>query len=115
MRPAEEAAILAERRRFPWTNLVLFVATVASTLWTGAVFSVGAGWSPEPASFAELLRAGIPFSASLLGILVAHEMGHFITARMHRVDASWPYFIPVPFGIGTMGAVIRMRGAIPTR
>lgn len=115
MRPAEEATVLAVRRKFPWTNLLLFVATVLSTLWTGAVFSVGSGWAEEPATFGALLRAGVPFSASLLGILAAHEMGHFVTARMHRVDASWPYFIPVPFGIGTFGAVIRMRGRIPTR
>lgn len=114
MRPAEEA-VAAPGRRFPWTNLLLFLATVVSTLWTGAVFSIGAGWAEEPASLAALLRAGVPFSASLLGILAAHEMGHFITARYHRVDASWPYFIPVPFGIGTLGAVIRMRGIIGTR
>jgi len=115
MRPAEEAVVPAIRRRFPWTNLLLFVATVVSTLWTGAVFSVGSGWTEEPDTLGGLLIAGLPFSASLLGILVAHEMGHFLTARHHRVDATWPYFIPVPFGIGTLGAVIRMRGRIGTR
>lgn len=115
--PRREAAVAAAAvgRSFPWTNLALFLATVASTLWTGAVFAVGSGWAAEPSSFPELLAAGLPFSASLLGILASHEMGHFITARKHRVDASWPYFIPVPFGIGTFGAVIRMRGIIPTR
>lgn len=115
MRPAEEAVALPTRRRFPWLNLLLFLATILSTLVTGAAFSVGAGWTDEPDTLAGLLRAGLPFSASLLGILVAHEMGHFVTARYHRVDASWPYFIPVPFGIGTLGAVIRMRGRIGTR
>lgn len=113
--PAYEEAAEAsapQRRGFPTLNLVLFVATVASTLFAGASLSWEAS---EAAGWGELLLAGVPFSASLLGILVAHEMGHFITARYHRVDASWPYFIPVPFGIGTFGAVIRMRGRIPSR
>lgn len=112
---AAQAQAVAARRGFPWVNLALFLATVASTLWTGAVFSVGMGVVEEPESWLALLRAGVPFSASLLGILASHEMGHFVTARRHGVDASWPYFIPVPFGIGTFGAVIRMRGTIPTR
>jgi membrane-associated protease RseP (regulator of RpoE activity) len=42
-------------------------------------------------------------------------MGHFVTARRHGVDATWPYFIPIPFGVGTLGAVIKMRSPIPTR
>src|SRR5262249_49006325 len=60
---------------------------------------------------------GLPFAASLLGILVTHEAGHYVAAALHRVERSLPYFIPVPLpgGIGTMGAVIRMSGSIPTR
>jgi hypothetical protein len=52
-----------------------------------------------------------------MAILLAHEFGHFIAARIHRVDASLPYFIPLPIvsPFGTMGAVIRMRSVIPTR
>ena len=52
-----------------------------------------------------------------LSILLSHEFGHFIAARIHKVDASLPYFIPLPFlsPFGTMGAVIRMRSVIPTR
>jgi membrane-associated protease RseP (regulator of RpoE activity) len=57
------------------------------------------------------------YTAALMGILLAHEFGHYIAARLHRVEASLPYFIPLPFlsPFGTMGAVIRMRSAIPTR
>lgn len=57
------------------------------------------------------------FTGSLLTILVAHELAHYIAARIHKVDASLPYFIPMPMlsPFGTMGAVIRMRGRIPTR
>ena len=57
------------------------------------------------------------YTASLLAILLAHEFGHYIAARIHKVDASLPFFIPLPLlsPFGTMGAVIRMRGVIPTR
>jgi membrane-associated protease RseP (regulator of RpoE activity) len=60
---------------------------------------------------------GVEFMLALLTILVAHEFGHYIAARIHKVDASLPYFIPLPIvsPFGTMGAVIRMRGTIPTR
>ena len=53
----------------------------------------------------------------LLAILVTHELGHYVAARVHRVDASLPYFIPLPFlsPFGTMGAVIGMRGRIRSR
>ena len=47
--------------------------------------------------------------------LLSHELGHYLMARAHGVDASWPYFIPMPMGFGTLGAVIRLKGRIPTR
>jgi len=58
---------------------------------------------------------GPTYAATLLGILLTHEMGHYVVARRHGIDVSLPYFIPVPFALGTMGAVIRMRTPIPTR
>jgi len=60
---------------------------------------------------------GYPFSIALLLILLCHEMGHYFMARRWRIDASLPYFLPVPppFIAGTMGAVIKMRGPIPER
>ncbi len=59
----------------------------------------------------------VEFTASLMAILLAHEFGHFVAARIHRVDASLPYFLPLPVlsPFGTAGAVIRMRAVIPTR
>jgi membrane-associated protease RseP (regulator of RpoE activity) len=61
-------------------------------------------------------RASITFSACLLLILGSHEMGHYVLARLHGVDTSLPYFIPFPLlGIGTLGAVIRIRSRIPNR
>lgn len=59
---------------------------------------------------------GLAFSLSVAAILGSHEMGHYLFARRHGVDASLPYFIPLPhLGFGTLGAVIRIRSRIPTR
>ncbi|MCC6337991.1 MAG: site-2 protease family protein [Myxococcales bacterium] len=55
------------------------------------------------------------FTFSVLLILGAHEMGHYLMARAHGVDATLPYFIPIPLGFGTLGAVIRLKGRVPTR
>jgi membrane-associated protease RseP (regulator of RpoE activity) len=55
------------------------------------------------------LLDGVPFAASLLGILLAHEMGHFFYALRHRVYATLPFFIPAPTQIGTFGAFIQIR------
>jgi len=52
---------------------------------------------------------GVPFAVTLLAILLAHEMGHYLTARANHVDQSLPYFIPAPTLFGTLGAVILMR------
>lgn len=90
----------------PWTNLVLFVLTVASTFFVGAELVEGAGGP---------LRGWV-FAVPLLAILVTHEMGHFLQAKRHRVHASLPYFIPLPLPpLGTLGAVIAMRGRIKSR
>ena len=59
----------------------------------------------------ELLH-GLPFSLTLLTILMAHEMGHYLTCRYYKIDASLPYFLPAPSLIGTLGAFIRIRSAI---
>jgi membrane-associated protease RseP (regulator of RpoE activity) len=62
-----------------------------------------------------LLASGVPFSTTLLGILLAHELGHYITARAYGLRVSYPYFIPAPTLIGTLGAFIRIRSPIRTR
>ena len=59
-----------------------------------------------------LLLDGLPFSITVLVILLAHEFGHYLTARYYDVDASLPYFLPAPTLIGTLGAFIRIRSAI---
>jgi Zn-dependent protease len=61
------------------------------------------------------LMHGFPFSLTLMFILFAHEMGHYLYARHYRVYATPPFFIPFPSLIGTLGAFIRIKGQIPTR
>jgi membrane-associated protease RseP (regulator of RpoE activity) len=100
------------RGRFPAANVALFLATVVTTLRAGFEFSPLADAAP---TFGNVLRGGLPFAGSLVAILFAHEMGHYLLARRHGVKATLPYFIPVPFGAGTLGAVIRMRSPIPSR
>jgi len=65
----------------------------------------------DPAS----LVRGLPFSLVLLTILLAHEMGHYLTCMYYRIDASLPYFLPSPLLIGTFGAFIRIRSPITTK
>jgi membrane-associated protease RseP (regulator of RpoE activity) len=99
-------------------NLALFLATAVSVFFTGGM--VWGSGAVEGSGWVGLLRGiagGWPFAVPLLAILLTHEFGHYIAARIHRVDASLPYFIPFPFlsPFGTMGAVIAMRGRIRSR
>jgi membrane-associated protease RseP (regulator of RpoE activity) len=86
---------------------ILFFATILTTLAAGAIQQ---GFNPflNPRA---LLR-GIPFSFTLMAILLTHEMGHYLASRRHRVRASLPYFIPSPTFIGTFGAFIKIRSPI---
>ena len=61
----------------------------------------------------ETTKASFYFSVSLMLILLAHEMGHYIVAKIHNFSLSLPYFIPFPFAFGTLGAVIRLK-SLPT-
>ncbi len=100
---------VAAQRPLAWrTNAWLFAATVASVFITQ--------WDPSESRRAAFAHAA-QFTGALLAILLAHEFGHYFAARVHKVDASLPFFIPLPIlsPFGTMGAVIRMRSVIPTR
>jgi membrane-associated protease RseP (regulator of RpoE activity) len=97
----------------PTTNLVLFIATLLSVMAVGREMMVGGGYVAEEAA---RWWSGWPFALPFLGILVCHEFGHWIAAKLHRVPASLPYFLPVPFVLfGTMGAVITMPERIRSR
>jgi len=95
------------QKRFPWVNLLLFITTVFTTLLAGAL-QQGINVFRHPAG----LIQGIPFSFTLMAILLTHEMGHYLTSRYHGVGATLPYFIPAPSIIGTFGAFIRMTSPI---
>ncbi|SHK64999.1 site-2 protease family protein [Haladaptatus paucihalophilus] len=96
----------------PWKNVVLFLATVLSTLWAGTLwYHVNPVSNPVGA-----VMTAWPFTFAVMGVLGTHELGHYVMSRYHGVEASLPYFIPVPLSIiGTMGAVIRMKGQMPNR
>lgn len=129
-----------EQGRHIMLPLVLFLATCVSTFWVGAV-----AWKPIVhmqalyqgiGVFFENLNQGAPLAAmweamavadmkwqqgllymgAVLGILLTHEMGHFLMALRHKIPASLPFFIPVPvIPFGTMGAVISMEGSQANR
>ncbi len=103
-----DAVALPRSRRFPVLNVAMFVATVATTLVAGGLMEGASGT-------AAVLRAGVPYSAAILAILFCHEMGHYLMSRAYGVDTTLPFFIPVPFGVGTFGAVIRIRSPMPSR
>ncbi len=86
-----------------WHLLLLGLTVVTTTLVPTLLLF---GWG---------LRSGILFSFTLLMILGAHEMGHYLAARLYGVRATLPYFLPAPLGIGTFGAFIKMKSAIPSK
>ncbi|WP_254762095.1 site-2 protease family protein [Natrinema marinum] len=94
----------------PWTNIVLLLLTIGSTLFAGAMW-----YQIDPFADPTAIWHAWPFTAAILGVLGVHEMGHYVMSRYHQVDASLPYFIPLPTLIGTMGAVIKMKGRMPDR
>jgi len=102
------------RLRPPALNIALFALTAASAFLAGAF--LGDTQLPPPTA-REAIRHGLAFSAALIAILLSHEMGHFVFARKHGVDATWPFFIPAPMLslIGTLGAVIKLRSLPRTR
>jgi membrane-associated protease RseP (regulator of RpoE activity) len=117
--PASMAEVDAPLQPSRWKlNLGLFLVTVVSVLFTAA-FRPGEARAPIH-GIGDVLRAlagAWTFAVPLLAILLTHEFGHYIAARVHRVEASLPFFIPLPYfsPFGTMGAVISMPGRIRSR
>lgn len=104
----------------PLINILLFVATIFTTLSAGASMALGRSLfesvlTGSPLVILQALIAGLPFTITLLGILGIHELGHYIAAHLHGVRATLPYFIPMPFGLGTLGAFISLRSPMQDR
>ena len=129
-RPLPQQVSRPRRERY-WLHALLLAATCFTTLVVGARMEFNflhnmppfadsgdllpffpLGWVMTQPS---RLLLGIPFSATLLVILLAHEMGHYLFCRYYGVRATLPFFIPAPTLIGTLGAVIRIKGPIRSR
>jgi membrane-associated protease RseP (regulator of RpoE activity) len=128
--PVDLFVVRRPRPRY-WLHALLLAATVFTTMLVGArlednfernvpAFSLQQDTLPlfplqwiarDPAR----ILLGLPFSLTLLLILLAHEMGHYLMARRYRVNATLPFFIPAPTLIGTLGAFIRIRSPIRSR
>ena len=101
------------KKRSSLIHLSLFVISIITTIIAGMEWISP---TPGPYTFEELTKA-IPYSFSILFIIGVHEFGHYFAARYHKVDTTFPYFIPFPpiagfLNFGTMGAVIRTRSAV---
>ncbi|HYK58842.1 MAG TPA: site-2 protease family protein [Bryobacteraceae bacterium] len=110
-----------------WLHAVLLLLTLFSTTVIGAGLA-GSFAANVPFDFSaglygyvrvwrdpSYLLAGLPFSLTLLTILLAHEFGHYLAARYYGVDVTLPFFLPAPTLFGTLGAFIRIRSAILSR
>ncbi len=104
--PSAANAVMRERLRAGG----LFLLTSMGVVYTGYAQSTAA---TRP----EKLHEALVFASTLLGILLAHEFGHYVAAKWHGIDVSLPHFIPAPLisPFGTMGAVIRMRSPLSDR
>ncbi len=125
--PLAQVWVTMPKRRV-WLHVLLFLLTVATTLAVGArlahnfsanrpAYDMEHDWNPFSGVWQEPARLidGLPFSATLLIILLVHEMGHYLMCVRYGIAASYPYFLPAPTIIGTMGAFIRIQSPIRTR
>ena len=129
--PVQVWVVNPPKQRY-WLHAVLLLATFFTTLVVGArmednflhnkpVFSLNDEGSfaffPATWAFAQPSRLllGIPFACTLMLILLAHEMGHYLYCKHYDVYATLPFFIPAPTLIGTLGAFIRIRSPIRSR
>ncbi|MGQ9681297.1 MAG: site-2 protease family protein [Anaerolineae bacterium] len=88
-----------------WVNWLLLGLTVPSVIFVAM-----------PSLDVKGVLAALPFAATLLAILLAHELGHYFVGRHFGIPLTLPYFVPLPFSpFGTMGAVIRLKAAPPNR
>src|SRR6202451_2464188 len=129
--PSMQVLYVPRPRQRYWLHILLFLATVFTTLVVGSrmeynfqhsrpAFSLAdddlpffpARWALEQPS---RLLLGLPFAGTLLLILMSHEMGHYLYCVYYGVNATLPFFIPAPTLIGTLGAFIRIRSPIRSR
>lgn len=129
--PVEVYVVAPRPRQRYWIHILLLLATVFTTLVVGArlqfnfqhdlpAFTLdenALSMFPVHWIFTQPSRllTGIPFALTLMGILLAHEMGHYVYCVRYQVNATLPFFIPAPTLIGTLGAFIRIKAPIRSR
>jgi membrane-associated protease RseP (regulator of RpoE activity) len=93
-----------------WVNILFFVLTFFSVLFTGSMFSYQGSSLRSLSDILHFILSGVPFTLSLLSILLAHEFGHYLAGKHHKSNVTLPYFIPFPMSyFGTMGAFIQLK------
>ncbi len=105
--------IETEKVTRPFLALGLLLLTILTTTVVGAGLSGITAQQLENNS--SLLLQGLPYSLGLIAILGLHEFSHYLTAVKYKIKTTLPYFIPIPFFLGTFGAFIQMRSPVPTR
>jgi membrane-associated protease RseP (regulator of RpoE activity) len=98
----------------PGLALALVVITLFTTTVVGATQIAGLS-AEQVQSNPEALLRGLPYALALMAILGIHELGHYLVALYYKIRTTLPYFIPVPFFLGTFGAFIQMRSPVPNR
>ena len=120
-----------EKLTRPWFALGLFLLTLITTTFVGAGFAL----SPEINNLMaqnenltfynvlfdqlidkpNLFWQGLPYSLCLMLIFGVHEFSHYFLAVYYRTPSTLPYFMPIPFFIGTFGAFSSIKSPLPHR
>lgn len=121
--PVKKTSSVFDKKR-TWLNVLLFSLTVLSTYFVGISWSLSYLYAeavsrgdqvsigPDILKHPQVISLSIVYVVVLIGILLAHEMGHYLTCRYYRIDATLPFFIPAPTLIGTLGAFIKIKSPI---
>lgn len=99
-----------KEKSVPWTNILLFAATVITVFVAGAIQE-----NQNVFSNPLLILRGASFAVPLILMLSFHEFGHYFVSRRRNIDVSLPYFIPGPTIFGTFGAVIKSKSPFKNR
>lgn len=107
-------ALVNTKNTRPAVALGLFVTTLFTTTWVG-MSQIAGITDAEMQANPMLFLQGLPYALALMVILGVHELGHYLMARRYRIQSTLPYFIPIPFFLGTFGAFIQLRSPVPNR